>query len=173
MCIIVFPQFVSLPLLLMSDHQWYLLVCVSNLLSCWPEKNTLQSLIHDDHIIVNCYAINGTVFWFVLSFWLNQLQLFFPNLYNQNIKHYTITRELVHIKWITNNDERNNSFWCLRVTNSSYITLTEDIKIYFLTLSNKNKTVNTAVYNKYSYKSFSNCYVLQPRSVTDRQEIFN
>jgi hypothetical protein len=170
MCITVFARFVSLPLLLRSDHQRYSSVCVPNLRSCLPETNTLQSLIHDYYITANCFTIYGKVFWYVLSFCLYLLQSC-PNLYNWNTKHYTTMPEMAHIKWISNNDEHSTGLWYLQVTSSSYITLTEDIKLCFRTLSNNNKTVNTTVYNKHKY--CCNCYMLQPETGTNRQEEYN
>jgi hypothetical protein len=92
----------------------------------------------------------------------------FPNLYNYNIKSYKITPELAHIKWITIKDEHSTGLRYFRVTNSRYITLTEDIKLCFRTLSDKNKTVNTTVHNKHRY--CCNCYMFQPLIFTKGQE---
>ena len=53
--------------------------------------------MHDNLIIVNCYTIDGTIFWFVPSFSPYLLNLF-PNLYNYSVKSHTITHELAEIK---------------------------------------------------------------------------
>ena len=134
-------------LFLVGSSQIFISLCTKSavLFACNKHTKCVKlSLIHDNHIIANCYTTVWAVFWFLLSFSPHLSQSFSLSL---QLKHKIIHNyaELAHIKWTTTNDEHSTGLWYLRLTNISYITLTEDIKLYFRTLSTNNKTVNTAV----------------------------
>ena len=127
------------------------------------------SLIHDNHIIGKWYTIDGINLWFILS--ISPYQSQSSSSYLQlNKKNYTITPELAHSKWLTNKDERNKRLWYHHITHSSYITVTEDIKLCFPTFSNTNKTVNTTVHNNKKKNTVLTATCFNPPTITNREE---